>query len=173
MGRYLVVVDMQNDFVTGVLGSEEAKKIVPYVALKVANFSGDVIFTRDSHDEDYLASEEAKRLPICHCVRGSEGWEVVPELLPYLEGSAVIDKPSFGSLELADYLRKKHEESPIDEVEVIGVCTDICVVSNVILLKATLPEVRILVDAKGCAGTSTSNHEAALQVMRCCHVDVV
>jgi Amidases related to nicotinamidase len=173
MSRFLIVVDMQNDFVSGALGSADAQRIVPYVAEKVRNFSGTVIFTRDSHGEDYLATQEGKILPVPHCIKETAGWEIISELTEFAEKAKIFDKPAFGSLELAEYLQAQNAEETIEEIELIGVCTDICVVSNGLLIKAALPETLIKVDSKGCAGTSVENHNAALQTMRCCQVEVL
>ena len=170
MSRFLIVVDMQNDFVSGALGSADAQRIVPYVAEKVRNFSGTVIFTRDSHGEDYLATQEGKFLPVPHCIRGTAGWEIISELTELAGKAKIFDKPAFGSPKLAEYLQAENAEETIEEIELIGVCTDICVVSNGLLLKAALPETLIKVDPKGCAGTSVENHNAALQIMRCCQI---
>lgn len=166
MNNILVVVDMQNDFISGSLGSEEAKAIVPYVKDKIAKFDGEVIFTRDTHEENYLETSEGKHLPVKHCVKDTWGWEISDELKPYVK--KVIDKPTFGSLDLVEYLKNKE----IDSIELCGLCTDICVVSNALLLKANFYETPIVVDSKACAGVSVDSHKAALNTMTMCQIEV-
>ncbi len=167
--KILIVVDMQNDFVSGALGSARAAAILPGVLEKVKNFKGRVIFTRDTHKEDYLDTQEGKRLPVVHCVENTEGWQIVNTLLPYVRET--VDKPTFGSLALAEMLKK--EENEIEEIELCGLCTDICVISNAMLLKAALPEARIAVDASLCAGVTPESHEAALGAMRAVQIDII
>ena len=173
MNKLLIVVDMQSDFVTGALGSEAAQAIVPAVdaKLRAAYFAGDkVVFTRDTHDENYLNTQEGKNLPVPHCVKGTSGWEIIDALKPHAEVIGdVIDKPTFGSLELA----KQIDVSEYDEIELCGLCTDICVVSNALILKAQLPETKITVDARCCAGVTAESHKAALLTMKMCQVNVV
>ena len=171
MTKALVVVDMQNDFIHGALGTPEARAIVPKVVEKVkkALESGvDVFYTLDTHGEDYINTQEGKNLPVPHCIRGTEGWELVKELaeLPFVP---VFEKHSFGSTALASYLY----DSVYDEVEFIGVCTDICVLSNAILLKSIDPEVHIKIDSTCCAGVTPEKHEAALEAMRSCQIEIV
>ncbi|MGN0485138.1 MAG: cysteine hydrolase family protein [Lachnospiraceae bacterium] len=170
--KYLIVVDMQNDFVTGVLGSKEAQQIVSNVVEKVKRFDGEVLFTRDTHGENYNETQEGKCLPVKHCVKGSVGWQLIPQLEEYRtqKQAIVYDKPSFGSVELAHDMAKKADE--IESVELIGVCTDICVVSNALLLKAVLPEIPVKVDASCCAGVTVEKHQAALETMKSCQVIV-
>lgn len=170
MKEALIVVDMQNDFLTGALGSAEAAAILPAVRAKIsaARSAGrEVIFTRDTHGEDYFSTQEGRLLPALHCVKGNVGWQISEGL--YAEGDRVFDKPSFGSLALAEYLRAEGFE----RAEFIGVCTDICVVSNALLAKAYCPEAEISVAADCCAGTTAAAHEAALSTMRSCQVIVV
>lgn len=167
--KYLVVVDMQNDFISGSLGSEQAKGIVQNVKQKVQSFDGRVIFTRDTHSEKYLRTQEGKRLPVEHCIKGTDGWEICDELKPLVE--IVVDKGSFGSLDLPDEIKK--ERSRVEEIELCGLCTDICVISNAMILKAAFPETRIVVDAKCCAGVTQESHETALNAMRAVQIDVI
>lgn len=169
MEKVLVVVDMQVDFVSGVLGTSEAQAIVPAVVEKVRAFDGRVIFTRDTHTTDYNFTREGRYLPAKHCVQGTEGWQIVPELRPY--AGEVIDKATFGSVELAERLSRQAEQ--IESVELIGVCTDICVVSNALLLKAYLPETDFSVDSRCCAGVTPEKHAAALETMRSCQIDIL
>ena len=169
--KYLVVVDMQNDFVTGSLANPDAVAILPALAEKIKTFDGKVIFTRDTHSPAYLTTQEGKLLPVVHCVQGSPGWEIVPELERLRDSSnPVFDKPSFGSYALIAYLSAENAVSPVESVELCGVCTDICVVTNALLIKAALPEVPLYADASCCAGTSRSAHEAALTTMQMCQV---
>ena len=167
--KVLIVVDMQNDFVTGSLGSVHAEVIVPDVVRRVKDFDGRVIFTRDTHDEGYFNTQEGMHLPVEHCVKDTEGWQIVDALAPYVR--EVVDKPAFGSLELAEMLAA--EKDKIEEIELCGLCTDICVISNAMLLKAALPETKITVRAGLCAGVTPESHENALNAMRMLQIDVV
>lgn len=174
--KILVVVDMQNDFVSGALGTAEAVGIVPNVAFRTAQAADNgetVIFTRDTHGEDYLNTQEGKKLPVPHCVKDSEGWEIVPQLAEYTQGKKVIDKPSFGSPELAQMLCEMNKAEPIEAVTLIGLCTDICVISNAMLIKAFLPETEIIVDSSCCAGVAPISHENALAAMEMCQIKVI
>ena len=175
MGKILVVIDMQNDFVTGALGSEEAKKIVPTVVEKVKNYDGDVIFTRDTHGKDYMQTQEGKNLPVPHCIKGTDGWQIIPELLTLQQekNCKVFDKPTFGSTELAEYIKNEYENGNAEEVELIGVCTDICVVSNAMLIKANAPELPVSVTAGCCAGVTPQKHNAALETMQSCQIKIM
>lgn len=175
MGKILIVIDMQNDFVTGALGSEEAKKIVPAVVDKVKNYDGDVIFTRDTHGEDYMQTQEGKNLPVPHCIKGTDGWQIIPELLAIQEDNnyKVFDKPTFGSTELTEYIKNEYESGNAEEVELIGVCTDICVVSNAMLIKANAPELPVSVTAGCCAGVTPQKHNAALETMQSCQIKIM
>lgn len=173
--KYLIVVDMQKDFVTGTLGSAEARAIVPAVVEKLDSFDGTILFTKDTHHADYLTTQEGKNLPVEHCIEGSEGWELIPELQRFADArgtGSVYKKEIFGSLALAESLREENEKQPISSIELIGVCTDICVVSNALLIKAYLPEVPVLVSAACCAGVTPEKHEAALETMRSCQITV-
>lgn len=173
--KYLVVVDMQNDFITGSLGTKEAEAIVGFVADKVQNFEGTVIFTRDTHETDYLQTQEGKNLPVEHCIRGTEGWELAAELekLRIARNSTVYDKTSFGSIALAEDLKKSADKKKLDSVELVGICTDICVVSNALLIKAYLPEVPVIVDSSCCAGVTPEKHAAALETLKSCQVKII
>ena len=167
--RILVVVDMQNDFITGPLGTPEARAIVPRVKEKIRGFEGPVLFTKDTHGADYLQTQEGRLLPVPHCVRGTAGWELEPGIEALREQTA-IEKGSFGSLGLADVLREYQRRWGLERVEVVGLCTDICVISNVMILKAALPEVPVVLDASCCAGVTPESHRRALEAMRACQV---
>lgn len=169
--KILVVVDMQNDFVTGSLGSKEAVAIVPKVVEKVKNFDGEIYYTMDTHSENYMETQEGHLLPVEHCISDSEGWQLIPELHNLLHGKLFFLKRTFGSQELAIILAKK--EAKIESIELIGLCTDICVVSNALLLKAFMPEIPIIVDSSCCAGVTPEKHEAALETMRSCQIHVI
>lgn len=172
--RYLIVVDMQKDFVTGVLGTKEAQQILPAVAAKVRGFEGRVIFTRDTHQSDYMETQEGKYLPVPHCIQGSEGWQLVDELeeIRAERSLTVYDKVTFGCPELARDLVEADGKEPVESIELIGVCTDICVVSNALTIKAHLPEVPMYVDPACCAGVTPQAHEAALATMRSCQIQM-
>lgn len=173
MDKILVVVDMQNDFVTGALGSAEAQAIVPAVVEKIRNFDGTVVFTRDTHHENYMETQEGKNLPVPHCFEGTDGWELIPELTELASGKKIFDKPTFGSVELAQYIKEEADKRNGQlSVELIGVCTDICVVSNALLIKANNTEIRVSVDPKCCAGVTPASHDAALATMKSCQVQV-
>lgn len=170
---YLVVVDMQNDFVDGVLGSKEAQAIVPKVVEKVKNWDGNVIFTKDTHSADYLKTQEGKKLPVPHCIVETEGWEIISELKPYVDKCLVYEKPSFGSVDLAKDMYDFDEWFHLNSITLIGLCTDICVISNAMILKAHLPEVNIIVDASCCAGVTPESHKNALEAMKACQIEVI
>ena len=170
MKKLLIVVDMQKDLVDGSLGTKEAQAIVPLVRdriLQAVEAGWEVLFTRDTHPADYLQTQEGRKLPVEHCIRGTEGWEIVGELREF--AGRVIDKPSFGSLELMEYVAK----GGYDEVELTGLCTDICVVSNALLIKAAVPELPVKVRSSCCAGVTPASHEAALQTMAMCQVEIL
>ena len=172
MQKVLVIVDMQNDFVDGALGTAEARAIVPAVTELVRSWDGPVLFTRDTHGEDYLATQEGRNLPVPHCIEGTDGWQLIPALQPLAQGRPVIDKPTFGSVRLADLLTRMHADDPLESVTFAGVCTGICVISNAMLIKAALPEAELIVDSALCAGTTPANHEAALTTMKSCQIQV-
>ena len=166
--KYLIVVDMQNDFITGVLGTKLAEEIVPKVADKVKTFDGKVIFTRDTHFSDYMNTQEGKNLPLEHCIKDTDGWQICDELKSYV--SDVIDKVTFGSVDLPEILKACGEE--IEEIELCGLCTDICVISNAMILKATFPETKIIVDAVCSAGVTAESHAIALEAMKAVQIEI-
>ena len=171
MEKILIIVDMQKDFVDGSLGTKEAQAIVPAVKEKIENFNGDIIFTKDTHGEDYMNTQEGQNLTIPHCIKGTPGHEIINELQPYVKKAlAVFEKETFGSRKLANFLKELHKEKEIESIELIGLCTDICVVSNALLIKAFLPEVPILADSNCCAGVTPEKHESALETMRSCQI---
>ena len=167
--KLLVVVDMQKDFVDGALGTPEAKAIVENVVKKVkeAKEDGDqIIFTMDTHESNYLETAEGKNLPVEHCIRETAGWKLVPQLRPLTADTKIVQKPTFGSTQLS-YLVAIGD---YEEIELIGLCTDICVISNALLLKATVPETPIIVDASCCAGVTQESHKNALEAMKMCQI---
>lgn len=172
MQNILLVIDMQNDFIDGALGTKEAVAIVPTVKAKIENFDGTVLFTRDTHETCYMETQEGKNLPVPHCIRGTDGWQIRPEL-DALRTTEVIDKPTFGSKELGTILTEMNEKDEIGSITLIGLCTDICVISNAMLVKAFLPEVPIIVDSACCAGVTPESHENALKAMQVCQIKVV
>ena len=172
MQDVLVVVDMQNDFIDGALGTKEAVAIVPKVEEKIRNFNGTVLFTRDTHENWYLETQEGKKLPVSHCIRDTEGWQIRREL-DILRKTEPVDKETFGSTDLADDLVAMNIADEIKSITFVGLCTDICVISNALLVKAALPEVPIIVDAACCAGVTPESHENALKAMEMCQVEVV
>ena len=170
--KILIVIDMQNDFIDGSLGTKEAEAIVPAVIEKIKEYpKQDVYATRDTHPEDYLNTQEGKNLPVEHCIKGTKGWEIRADIAELILKNHIFDKPTFGSVQLAEAVKKMNEEEPL-EIELIGLCTDICVVSNALLLKAFMPEVRISVDPSCCAGVTPEKHEAALETMRSCQIQI-
>ena len=172
MEKVLIVVDMQKDFVDGALGTPEAVAIVERVKARVQAHAGPCIFTQDTHPAKYLETLEGQNLPVPHCIEGTEGWRIIPELRPFAgaANARVIAKPTFGSVELAQALAARLDR--ISGIELIGLCTDICVISNALLLKAFMPEIPISVDSACCAGVTPARHEAALETMRACQIDV-
>ena len=171
MQNILIVVDMQNDFIDGALGTKEAVGIVDKVAEKIRAFSGRVIFTRDTHGENYMETQEGQKLPVPHCIRGTAGWEICDALRP-LVTEVPVDKPTFGSAALGEWLRAENAKDAIAGITLIGLCTDICVISNAMLIKAFLPEVPITVDAACCAGVTPESHRNALAAMKMCQIAV-
>ena len=166
MKKTLIVVDMQNDFIDMALGTPEAVAIVPKVEEKIQEYirnGHEVIFTRDTHSEDYLQTAEGKKLPVEHCIKGTKGWQIADGL--YVEGCRIIDKPNFG------WPHWNNEQ--LEDVEIIGLCTDICVVSNALIIKATFPDANIKVDSNCCAGVTVETHQAALKTMAMCQIEVV
>ena len=172
---YLIVVDMQNDFIDGALGTPEAQAIVEAVAQRASSFDGTVVFTKDTHGSDYAATQEGRNLPVPHCIAGTTGWELAPplETIRARRSAPVFEKPTFGSLDLARWLFAQNNAAPIDSIELCGLCTDICVVSNALLIKGWIPEVPLKVDASLCAGVTPDSHKAALATLRSCQVEVI
>ena len=173
MQKILIVVDMQNDFIDGSLGTAEAVAIVPAVAEKIRAFDGTVLFTRDTHQADYLQTQEGRNLPVEHCIEGSEGWQIRDGLTALRPESLIVDKPTFGSVGLGTMLFDLNEKDPIESIELIGLCTDICVISNALLVKAFLPEVPVFVDASCCAGVTPESHRNALAAMQSCQIHII
>lgn len=175
MQDFLIVVDMQNDFVDGALGTAEAVSIVPHVADRIAKGRKDgehIIFTRDTHQADYLDTLEGKKLPVPHCIEGSGGFQIVAALSEYAGENEVINKPSFGSVALGERLLEENKKETVGKITLIGLCTDICVISNALLLKAYLPDVEIAVDASCCAGVTPDSHRNALIAMKACQIEI-
>jgi len=169
--KILVVVDMQNDFIDGSLGSKEAIAIVPNVKMKIEEYRKlgfPVIFTRDTHNENYLETQEGKNLPVPHCIYNTKGWEITSQL--DVQDSKILNKPTFGSMELAQCIESQY---PNAEIELIGLCTDICVISNAFILKVSFPEIQITVDASCCAGVTPDSHKNSLEAMRMCQINIV
>ncbi|MBO5652624.1 MAG: cysteine hydrolase [Clostridia bacterium] len=169
MAKVLVVVDMQNDFIDGALGTREAVAIVPYVKKVIEGFEGTVLFTRDTHFENYSETQEGANLPVPHCIKGTAGWQIRAEL-DALRSTAAIDKITFGSSELVEVLKR---EKDIESITFLGLCTDICVISNAMVVKAFFPEIPLLVDAKGCAGVTPESHLRALAAMKTCQIKII
>ena len=167
--KFLIVVDMQNDFISGALGSDMAQAIVPYVVEKVKSFDGKIIFTRDTHFDNYLETQEGQKLPVKHCIRDTWGWEICDELLPYAD--VVIDKETFGSVDLPAILRDYGDE--VESIELCGLCTDICVISNAVILKANFTEAKMTVDSNACAGVTEASHKNALETMKMVQIDII
>lgn len=175
--KILVVVDMQNDFIDGVLGTKEAVAIVPNVVEMIKGFDGDIFFTQDTHYDDYLETQEGKNLPVVHCINGTEGWKINKDVLNAVAGKSdgfdTYPKITFGSVDLADDLSYINETDGIDEITFIGVCTGICVISNAMMTKAFLPEVPIKVVANCCACVTPESHKTALEAMKMCQIEIV
>ncbi len=171
--KFLIVVDMQNDFIDGALGTKEAVEILPAVKEKIMNFGGKVIFTRDTHEADYLTTQEGGNLPVEHCIKGTDGWQIRSEL-DALRKEEPVDKPTFGSVALGQLLKAYDTyEEKIESITLIGLCTDICVISNAMMIKGFLPETPIEVDAKCCAGVTPESHERALDTMAVCQIKIL
>lgn len=170
MKKLLVVVDIQKDFVDGALGTKEAVAIIDNAVKKIENFEGDIIVTYDTHFENYMETQEGKNLPIPHCIKGTDGWQLNEKIQQAVDkkGYIAIEKPTFGSIDLPKTINKNY-----DEIELIGLCTDICVVSNAILLKANFLETKITIDASCCAGVTPESHNAALLTMKMCQINVI
>ena len=169
--KILIVVDMQNDFIDGALGTDEAVKIVPAVKNKIEEYRSrkdKIIFTRDTHEENYLSTREGKILPVTHCITNPKGWEITDEL--DTSDSVILDKPTFGSVQLGEMLKATDN---IEEIELIGLCTDICVISNAMIIKAFLPEIPVKIDSSCCAGVTPEGHENALSAMKMCQIEII
>lgn len=173
MGRsVLIAIDLQNDFITGSLGTQEAVQMLPSCIERLKAHEGLLFFTKDTHDDNYLATQEGKLLPVEHCIKGTPGWEFPDEIekIRQERGGLVFEKPTFASSELAQYLLKLHEQDSLKSIELVGLCTDICVISNALMIKGFLPEIPITVNPSCCAGTSEQAHQAALETMRSCQI---
>lgn len=174
MKRFLVVVDIQNDFVDGALGTKEAAKIIKPAAEIIKNFDGDIFVTLDTHFDDYLSTSEGEKLPVEHCIKGTFGWQLNGEIAAALEGKSYIrvEKITFGSKDLPALIEKKADGEDFD-ICLLGLCTDICVVSNALYLKANFPEASVSVYSNACAGVTPETHKAALDTMRCCQINIL
>ena len=174
MKKLLIVVDMQKDFVDGALGSAEAVAIVDNVVEKIEGFDGDIIVTYDTHAENYMETQEGKNLPVPHCIKGTDGWKLDAKVQAAVDKRdyKAIEKPTFGSVALIEYIKANYNPEEI-EIELIGLCTDICVVSNALLMKASFLETKVSVDASCCAGVTVESHNAALATMKMCQVNVI
>lgn len=168
--NFLIVVDMQNDFIYGSLGTAEAKKTVDNVVAKVKSFDGHILFTRDTHATDYLKTQEGKNLPVKHCIVNTDGWQICDALLPFVKDN-IVNKATFGSTDLPDII-KRIDACP-EKITLCGLCTDICVISNAMILKAAFPETKIAVDSACCAGVSPQSHNTALNAMKAVQIDIV
>ncbi len=173
MKKLLLVVDMQKDFIDGALGTKEAQAILPRVVEKIkahAAAGGDILFTMDTHGEDYLSTPEGSKLPVPHCIKDTSGWELAPQLeeLANELNAKILEKPTFGSISCAEYIR----DAGYEEVEIVGLCTDICVVSNALILKAAAPYISVSVDGDCCAGVTPESHRAALETMKMCQIQI-
>ncbi len=172
MKNILVVIDMQNDFIDGTLGTKEAEGIIENVVAKIKTYPSNAIYaTRDTHQSDYLQTSEGQYLPVEHCIQGTKGWEIRPEVAEAMPNAIIIDKPTFGSNELVELLAKESESEEI-AIELVGLCTDICVVTNALLLKTKLPDTKVTVDAACCAGVTVESHDAALLTMKMCQIEI-
>lgn len=172
MRKILIVVDMQNDFIDGALGTKEAVAIVPAVIRKIRSYPEDQVYaTRDTHPKNYLETQEGRYLPVRHCIKGTQGWEIRKEIAELISEEHIFDKPTFGSVELAEEMRRLAGEEEL-EIELVGLCTDICVVSNALMLKAFLPETKISVDPSCCAGVTPEKHRAALETLSSCQIQL-
>ncbi|MBE7032052.1 MAG: cysteine hydrolase [Ruminococcaceae bacterium] len=173
MNKLLIIIDMQKDFIDGALGTKEAQSIVDNVVNKIDNFDGSIIATMDTHRDDYMETREGRFLPVPHCIKNTAGWEIDQSVMSALKrkGFKLVEKPTFGSVELPKLIKEKYNPEKLS-VELVGLCTDICVVSNAMLLKAAFPEMDISIDSSCCAGVTPEKHEAALETMRSCQIEV-
>ena len=170
--RILAVIDMQNDFIDGALCTPEAQRIVPAVVEKIKTWDGGIYATQDTHQTDYLTTQEGRNLPVPHCIEGTPGWELAPAIRAALTDYTALTKPTFGSRFLAETLAIVNQHDAIEEIQLVGLCTDICVISNALLLKAYLPEVPVSVDASCCAGVTPASHRNALEAMKMCQIRI-
>ena len=174
--RILVAVDLQNDFINGALGTKEAKTIIPAAAARIREYrkaGADIFATLDTHGEDYLQTQEGRKLPVPHCIRNTNGWQLNPEIREALGAFTPVEKPAFGSIRLPEMIRERIGQDQDVTIELIGLCTDICVVSNALLLKAAFPEAVIRVNSACCAGVTPEKHRAALETMASCQIDIL
>ena len=174
--KILVAVDLQNDFIDGALGTKEAEAIVPAAAARIREWREDgaeIFATLDTHEENYAETQEGKRLPVAHCIRETEGWQLNPVIREALGDCILVEKPTFGSIRLPELIREKIGDGKGATIELIGLCTDICVVSNALLLKAAFPEATIRVSSGCCAGVTPEKHKAALETMASCQIDIL
>ncbi len=171
----LIVVDMQKDFIDGALGTKEAQAIVDNVIAQIEDFSGEVVFTMDTHEEHYLNTQEGQNLPVIHCIKGSDGWQLNERIqaVAKKKNSRIFEKPTFGSMDLAQYVKSLYQEKGLSKVTLVGLCTDICVISNAILIKAAVPELMIEIRENCCAGVTIESHKNALEAMKMCQIKVV
>lgn len=174
MKRFLIVVDMQRDFVDGALGTEEAVKIVPAVVEKINSFNGEIFATLDTHFDSYMQTAEGKNLPVPHCIKGTDGWELDKNVAMALDEKdyTIVEKITFGSVDLPRLIKEASKDEEFS-IELIGLCTDICVVSNALILKANFPEANISVDKNCCAGVTVESHLSALNTMRSCQIEII
>lgn len=173
MRKVLVVIDVQNDFIDGALGSEQSQKVIPNIVSKIKEYDPwNIYLTRDTHYENYLDTQEGRNLPVVHCIEGTDGWQVRREIAEAAGKATYVDKPTFGSNQLAGILMAERAQEAL-EIELVGIYTDICVVSNALLLKAAMPEAPIIVDASCCAGITPERHKAALETMKACQIKVI
>ncbi|AXU09910.1 MAG: cysteine hydrolase family protein [Parvimonas micra] len=169
--KILVVIDVQNDFVDGKLGTQEAINMIPKLKEKIKNFDGEIIYTMDTHDDNYLNTQEGRKLPIKHCIKGTDAWKIREGI--YKENCKIFEKAGFGSSDLVEYLKSINEKEKIESIEFVGICTDICVIVNTLMIKGFLPEVELIVDSKCCAGVTPQSHNTALEAMKMCQVDIL
>ena len=172
MQKLLFVIDMQNDFIDGALGTPEAQAIVENVKEKIIEFDGSVYFTRDTHFDNYLETQEGRNLPVPHCIKDTEGWQIREELQKFIT-TKIIDKVTFGSALMSIVLMQLQQKEPIESITFIGLCTDICVISNALIAKAYVPEAEIIVDASCCAGVTPESHKTALEAMKACQITII
>ena len=175
-GKILVAVDLQNDFINGALGTKEAEAIVPAAAARIREYretGADIFATLDTHGEDYLQTQEGRKLPVPHCIRNTDGWQLNPEIREAVGNCILVEKPTFGSVRLPEMILERIGDEQDVTIELLGLCTDICVVSNALLLKAAFPEATIRVNSACCAGVTPEKHRAALETMASCQIEIM